>query len=158
MDLWMQESGSWREGLGQDKISSAFHLEQSFLPSTIHTVLSPELFLSVHTSPPLHAPEGCWEKTVLLGQNLPRVRLCSVFTLDCVSLECTKFLKFGVAPLTVLLLTPVFVCVCSPQPWYEILHSWIMLRKLWDFLAYMKLLLWTDRAMGVQRNGYIRYI
>lgn len=93
MDVWMEESGGWREGLGQEKASSTFHLEQYFLPSTIHTVLSPELFLSVHTSPPAHAPEACWEKTALLGQNLPRVRLRSVFTLNCVSLRCTEVFK-----------------------------------------------------------------
>lgn len=100
MDLQTWESGSWREGLGLEKASSTFHLEQFFLPSTIRT------HLSVHTSP----PEGCWEKTALLGQNPPHSRLCTVSTpLITSSFSAQKFLKFDVAPLIVLLLTPEFL-------------------------------------------------
>lgn len=88
---------------------------EGFLNLPSRAVLSPpnnmySTHLSVHTSPPKHAPEGCWEKTALLGQNPPHSRLCTVSTpLIASSFSAQKFSKFDVAPLIVLLLTPEFL-------------------------------------------------
>lgn len=101
MDLQTWESGGWR-GAGTG---------EGFLNLPSRAVLSPphntySIHLSVHTSP----PEGCWEKTALLGQNPPHSRLCTVSTpLIVSSFSAQKFSKFDVAPLIVLLLTPEFL-------------------------------------------------